>query len=214
MLAVLLTLTVVVPQLLPSPVAGEQPVVTGTYPEDGDVLEEPPSRIRICFVDPVNIRDLTEGGDFGFTVTAPEGRALGLRIVFRGSGLGVDVFPGFTDGPTEGDWAVEWRVTDPDTLEPTAGTIDFAVEPGGSPVPEEPPVFCAGDTSMEEATPVDGEPSEAGDQGAKEDGDEGDEGSNTFLVVVIAAVAVAATVLGLVVLLARRRHKRRVSGDR
>lgn len=203
----LLTLAAGVLLLLRFPVAEAQPEVTATFPEDGDVLAEPPSRIRVCFASPVNIRDPGEGGDFGFTVTTPEGRNLGLRIVFQRNGLGVDVFPGVPDEPSEGEWGVDWRVTDPDTLEPTTGTINFTVGPDGSPVPEEPPISCAGGGPptpriSPDSTPTPGDAAEGGDEGD----DEGDDGTDVVLLALITAGAVGgAVVLGLILVLVRRR---------
>src|SRR3989304_1691614 len=80
--------------LLKLPVAQAQPEVIVTFPKDGEVLSGSPPMIRICFADPVNVRDPSDGGDFGFTVADPEGNSLGLRIVLKIDGLGVDLFPG------------------------------------------------------------------------------------------------------------------------
>ncbi len=36
------------------------------FPEDGDVLVEPPPIIHMWFASPVNVRDLHESGDFQY----------------------------------------------------------------------------------------------------------------------------------------------------
>ena len=190
--------------LLYSPVAEAQPEVTATYPADGDVLAKAPPIIRICFADSVNVRNLTEGGDFGFTVTAPEEKSLGLRIVFKIDGLGVDLFAGSSSVLAEGDWVVDWRVTDPETLDPATGTIRFTVGPEGDPVPEEPPISCTGGEPMGSSTPVDVTPDATEPD---EDGSESDGGTDTLRVAVIVAGAVGSVVLALILLLARGRKR-------
>jgi methionine-rich copper-binding protein CopC len=190
------------------PTAQAQPEVTATYPAEGDVLAKPPERIRICFADPVNIRDLGAGGDFGFTVVAPGERSLGLRIVFQVNGLGVDVLPGNSDQPTDGEWIVNWRVTDPDTLEPSEGTIKFTVGPDGSPAPQQLPVTCSlaqpsSPTAQASATPGTGEPADG------EDGADGtsDDGIDALVLALIIAGAVGGVAgLGIFLFLIRRRR--------
>ncbi len=119
-----------------------QPEVTFLFPSEGAVLSEPPALIRMCFASPINVQDLHAGGDFSFNVTMPNNIDLGLRIVFQRNGLGVGIEPGIPDDAPEGEWLFEWRVTDPDTLEPATGTLHFRVDPDGSPLPEEPPERC------------------------------------------------------------------------
>ncbi len=173
--------------LLQAPSADAQPEVTFMFPEEGAFLTEPPPIIRMCFADPVNINDPDKGGDFKFSVQTPEDRGLGLRIVFRPDGLGVDVHPGLQEEPIDGVWTFEWRVTEPETLEPTSGTVQFTVGPEGEPLPEETPGDC---TAAPEPTPA---------SSAEEDND----GSDTSLVIAILVIAV--TVGGILGLLAYRR---------
>lgn len=198
-----LMLTASVLPFLQPPDAGAQPEVTFISPEDGAVLAEPPRVIQICFASPVNIRDLDKGGDFRFGVLRPNGSGLGLRIVFQPDGFGVAIHPGLPEDPPEGEWTFEWRVTDPDTLEPATGTIHFTVSPAGSPVPEEPPPRCPSDGSptpppgaTPSPTPIAGE-------------DEADDDQDILLPAVIAAGSVLAiAVAGLVLYVVRRRSGR------
>jgi len=185
--------------LLWTPTADAQPEPTLVFPKDGDVLAEPPPIIRMCFDSPVNIQDLDAGGDFRFAVITPESRGLGLRIVFRPDGLGVDVHRGLPEGTLEGEWTFEWRVTDPETLEPAEGTVKFTVSPDGSPVPEEPPEPCVTDntpspspTSAPTATPA---------------ADEGNDGPDAIFLGLVIGVPIAAVALGLVLLLLIRRRR-------
>ena len=187
--------------LLKLPVAEAQPEVTAIFPKDGEVLSGPPPMIRICFADPVNVRDPDDGGDFGFKVEDPEGNSLGLRIVFKIGGLGVDLFPGHSIGPNEGEWHVEWHVTDPETLEPTDGELTFTVGPEGSPVPEEPPISCAAGEPADSGTPAAGRPD------VSEPDEDGSGGGGDTLLIVIVAGAVGGAALALLAYRARRRRR-------
>jgi hypothetical protein len=165
------------------------------YPEDGADVQAPPPILQICFAEPINILDLDKGGDFKFSVRTPEDQGLGLRIVFQPDGLGVGVHPGYPTPAPEGEWTFEWRVTEPETLEPATGTIRFTVSPDGSPLPNKPPAPCGG-TPFPDAT--DTPTNRAGD------GDDG--GLDTVMVIIIAIAALAGTaVLALVVSRLRRR---------
>ncbi len=158
---------------------------------------EPPPIIRVCFASPVNVRDLDAGGDFRFAVTTPEDRGLGLRIVFRPDGLGVDVHAGFPEDPLEGEWTFEWRVTDPETLEPAEGTVKFTVSPDGSPVPEEPPEPCVPDD-----TPS---PSPTSEPTATPTEDEDDNGPDPVFLGLVIGIPVVAAGVALFLLIRRRR---------
>jgi hypothetical protein len=175
--------------------AEAQPELILIYPEDGAVLNAPPTIIHMCFREPINILDLDKGGDFKFSVLTPDGRGLGLRIVFQPNGLGVDIHPGYPTPPLEGEWTYEWRVTEPETLEPASGTIKFTVSPDGSPIPEEPPVPCGQTPGPDdEATPTTSTPV-----------DEDDGGNDALLIAVLAVGAIGGAVaLGLLVWRLRR----------
>jgi len=183
--------------LLAKPYAVDaQPEVILVFPEEGDIMAEPPPIIRMCFARPINIRDLDDGGDFRFRVTTPEGRGLGLRIVFQTDGLGVDIHRGIPEGETEGEWTFEWRVTEPDTLEPAQGTLRFLVGPGGSPVPEEPPANCPSGnlTPVTGITPttVTASPTPPPDRDKAGDGQD-----DLLLALIIAGPVIGAAALGL-----------------
>lgn len=192
--------------------AGAQPEVSFMFPEDGAVLAEPPPIIQMCFASPVNIRDLDKGGDFRFSVLKPDGSGLGLRIVFQRDGLGVNVLPGLPDDPPQGEWTYEWRVTDPDTLEPTMGTIHYTVSPAGSPVPEleEPLPHCLSDGSPSPpGSTATQSPSDTPSptQSAGED-DSDDDQDILLLTLIITGAFLGAAVAGLGLYFVRRRSGR------
>ena len=174
-----------------------QPQVTYLFPNEGDVLAESPTLITMCFASPINILDLHAGGDFAFKVVTPGGTPLGLRIVFDSDGLGVAIIPGLPEDALEGEWLFEWRVTEPDTLEPATGSVEFTVGPDGSPPPE-PPETCR------EVTPVAGVTPTATAAGA---GEEDDDGLGTLAIILIAAASLvgAAAAAGVILYLIRRR---------
>ncbi|MDO8614841.1 MAG: hypothetical protein Q7T33_03770 [Dehalococcoidia bacterium] len=140
-LAVLLLVAVAGASQPPSAQA-QAPTVTYMSLQDGDVLAEPAVFIQMCFAQPVNIRDLDKGGDFKFEMLRPDQLGMGLQIVFQLDGFGVAVYPGSAGGETAGEWTFKWRLTNPDTLEPAEGTLQFTVDPGGQPVPKKTPPAC------------------------------------------------------------------------
>jgi len=77
-----LALSVGVALLLGARSAAAQPELVSNYPADGDVLNEPPAVLQLCFKEPVNILDLDKGGDFRFSVMTPAGQGLGLPYGF------------------------------------------------------------------------------------------------------------------------------------
>ena len=127
-----------------APSAAEEPEVTLIYPGEGAVLAERPPVIRMCFADPIDIRDLDAGGDFEFGVVSPDERRPGLRISFQPDGLGVDIFVGELEAVPEGEWTFGWLVLDAETGAAATGTTSFVVVAQGSPVPDEPPQACPG----------------------------------------------------------------------
>jgi hypothetical protein len=122
----------------------DAPVVTFQNPKPGDVISEPAFGLQMCFEKPVNILDLDKGGDFNFSLKPPEDFPLGLRIVFQPDGYGLTVYPNNNDAdPVEGEWALSYRLTAPDTLTPTEGETVYTVDPDGEPFPQVTPPPCA-----------------------------------------------------------------------
>ena len=195
----ILTLAIVASLLLWAPGASGQLEVTLIVPEDGAVLAEPPPLIHMCFGSPINILDLDKGGDFDFRVQRPDGRLLGLRIVFQFEGFGADVYPGIHGELMDGEWMLKWRVTDAETLEPTEGIVTYTVSPEGIPVSEEPPGPCPAINLTADTSPT----PDSGVTAGREDGDDGPD----FLLValVITSAAVGAAVIGLLLYLLRLR---------
>lgn len=208
-----LTLTAGVLLLLQPSDADAQPEVSFLYPEDGAVLAAPPPIIQMCFASPINILDLDKGGDFRFGVLRPNGRGLGLRIVFQPDGFGVNVLPGLPDDPPQGEWTFEWRVTDPDTLEPATGTVHYTVSPTGSPVPEpeEPLPRCSSDgspiTPDSTATPSPGDTPVPTPTTGEGDSDDDQDILLLALITTGAVLGVAVVGLGLYFI---RRHRGRL----
>jgi hypothetical protein len=67
-----LALIAVIWSLTQLPDVHAQTRVTLMFPEDGDVLVEPPPISHIWFASPVNVRDLHESGDFQYRVLTPD----------------------------------------------------------------------------------------------------------------------------------------------
>jgi hypothetical protein len=193
-----------------APAADAEPKVTYQFPDEGATFSEPPPIVRFCFAEPVNVRDLFAGGDFSFRVVKPDGSGLGLRIVFRPDGLGVDVHLGLRDvqpDSYQGEWQLVWRVTDaypgdraaptpPADLEATEGTLKFNVSPDGETPPETPediPEACgATDTPPADTT-----------------SDDGDDNTVLIIAVALGAAALALGGGGLFLLSRRRAASRR-----
>jgi len=129
----------------PSPLAGAQanaPELTFVFPQDGDVFGEPLKFIQMCFVEPINNKDLDKGGDFKFSLLPPGGPSLGMRIVFQPDARGLAIYPGDFESAQDGEWMFTWRVTDADSLEPQEGTIRYSVREGGNPPLQPTPEPC------------------------------------------------------------------------
>jgi methionine-rich copper-binding protein CopC len=183
--------------LLRPPGAHGQPEIKSMSPEDGAVLAEPPPVIHMCFGSPINIRDVEKGGDFHFFVERPDGRGIGLRIVFQPDGFGADIYPGIHGEKIEGTWTFDWRVTDAETQEPAEGTATFQVAAGGSPVLEKPAAPCPAVTPEASASPTPGQPLPGDEQGNDHD---------TLIVALIAGGAAATVaILGLLLYVLRLR---------
>ncbi len=125
--------------VLPASPAYAQIELTEVDPPDGAQLDAPPEMVHICFSEPVMIKD---PADFSFRYLVPDGRSLGLRIVFRPSGECVDVFPGIPDDSPEGRYTFEWQITAAEGGEEGSGTLYFQVGKGGTVVT---PVPAGGD---------------------------------------------------------------------
>lgn len=168
------------------------------FPAEGDELVAPPTIIHMCFANPVNNKDLDKGGDFSFDVREPDGRRLGLRIVFQPDGYGLEVHPGLHEDTPEGEWTFEWRVTDAETLEPATGTVKFTVSADGDPLPAEPLSRCpAGGEEPTFATPT---------STSVEDGGDGDDDQDIpLLALVTTGAVIVAAIVGLSLYLIRRR---------
>jgi hypothetical protein len=92
----------------------EGPVLVYQNINDGDVLDQLPLSIQLCFAAPINIKDLDKGGDFSFTVLQPDGIGLGHRDIFQPDGYGVAVQPGNPVGDdVTGEWTFRYRAGEP-----------------------------------------------------------------------------------------------------
>ncbi|HET9476413.1 MAG TPA: hypothetical protein VFP63_02890 [Dehalococcoidia bacterium] len=131
-----------------TPTLADEPEITYQYPEDGDVLKEPPFVLQMCFKEPVNVNDLDQGGDFSFRLLLPDNRGLGMRIVFQPDGYGVAIYAGLPDGEIpDGEWTWEYRLTDRvDTTDATEGVVKFEVNAAeGKEIVSETPPACLGE---------------------------------------------------------------------
>jgi len=105
-------------------------------PPDGARLDAPPDVVHLCFSQPVSI----EGSPaFDFSYQMPDGRSLGLRIVFQTDGECVNVFPGLPDERPAGEYTFEWKVTAAKGDEEGSGALRFQVGAGGTPAPSSSP---------------------------------------------------------------------------
>ena len=120
----------------------EGPVVVYQNIKDGDVLDQVPLSIQLCFAEPVNNKDLDKGGDFSFQVTQPDRVGLGHRDIFQVDGYGVAVQPGNPIGEATGEWTFTYRVTTPDAQHATTGTIKYTIDSNGEPAPSVSPPAC------------------------------------------------------------------------
>lgn len=124
--------------------------LTEADPSDGARLSAPPEVVHLCFSEPVNIKDSTA---FDFSYQMPEGRNLGLRIVFQTDGECVDVYPGLPGERPAGEYTFEWQVTAAEGDEEGSGTLRFQVGAGGTPAATPSP---AGGTATRDAGDSDG----------------------------------------------------------
>ena len=116
----------------PASPAYAQIELTEADPPDGARLDAPPDVVHLCFSEPVKIDDNTT---FDFSYQMPDGRNLGLRIVFQTDGECVDVYPGLPDERPAGEYTLEWQVTAAEGDEEGSGTLHFQVSAGGTATP-------------------------------------------------------------------------------
>ena len=126
--------------------------LTEADPPDGAKLDRPPEFVRLCFSQTVIIEDST---NFNFRYVLPDGRSLGLRIVFQPDGECVDVFPGMPDDYPAGKHTFRWQVTAAEGGEEGSGKLEFQITEGGTPEPSLSPTASA---TRVAATPEAGTP--------------------------------------------------------
>lgn len=132
----------------------EGPVLVYQNINDGDVLDQPPLSIQLCFAEPINNKDLDKGGDFSFEVVQPDGITLGHRDIFQPDGYGVAVQPGGPVGDDlTGEWTFRYRVTTPDAARATEGEFTYTVDPNGEPAPRVSPPACVPSGGTATASP-------------------------------------------------------------
>jgi methionine-rich copper-binding protein CopC len=178
---------------IPVPPAHAQVELTEANPPDGAQLERAPDVVHLCFSEPVNIDDTTT---FAFSYEMPEGRHLGLRIVFQPDGECADVYPGLPDERPAGDYTFEWQVTAAAGDEEGSGTLHFDVT-ASSTASESPSPTPGGITPAATASP----------EGGAETGDNGNGGGPDILflaLITIASVGGAAVLFTMGYLLRRR----------
>lgn len=156
--------------------------LTEADPPDGAHLDAPPDVVHLCFSQPVIIEDVTA---FGFDYLMPDGRSLGLRIVFRPDRQCVDIFPGLPDERPAGEYTFEWQVSAAEADEEGSGTLRFQVTAGSTPAPSPSPA--------PQETPPSLTPSPEASGGAVDAGDDGPD--ILFLALITTAAAGGAAVL-------------------
>jgi len=119
-LLVLVALATVMVAALPPATADAQFQVTEIDPPDGGELDVPPEFVHLCFSQAANVED---SESFNFDYQLPNGRRLGLRIVFRADGSCVAVYPGLPDDYPAGEHLFNWRVTAAAGGEETSGSL-------------------------------------------------------------------------------------------
>lgn len=189
----LLLLALAAALAFPAPPAYAQIELSEADPPDGARLNAPPDVVHLCFSEPVNVHDNT-AFDFGYQM--PDGRRLGLRIVFQPDGECVDVQPGLPDERPAGEYTFEWQVTAAEGDEEGSGTLRFEVSEGSTPAASLSP------TPAETPLPVTPSP-----EGGTETGDaDDDDGPDILFLALIttASVGGAAVLFTLGYLLRRR----------
>ena len=190
----------------------DEPVITFQFPEDGQVLAEPPIVLQMCFKEPVNVKDLPplDVGDFKFSVTRPDNVSLGMRIVFQPDGYGVAIYVGSAaTEPPEGEWLWTYRVVDAASGDPLEGEVRFTTNAAnGEEILQPTPPACLAEGATHRPTaPVAGEetpaPTPEPTTGSEGDGD--DDLSVSELALITIGIAAAAAVVGVAAYFFRRR---------
>jgi len=160
----------------PSNARADAPEIVFQFPEDGDVLNEPPLVLQMCFMKPVDVRDLPplDEGDFAFSLTRPDNVALGMRIVFQPDGYGVAIYPGTAEAePPEGEWVWTYRVVDRESGDPLDGEVRFIASAAtGEEILQPTPPACLAEGATNQATAPSGlteAPTEAARSGSGDD---------------------------------------------
>ena len=190
-------------------VHADEPEITFQYPKDGDVFLEPLLVIQVCFNEPIDVRDLPPGGEgeFSFDMDRPDGLGVGMRIVFQPNGYGVAVYPGIVSENTEGQWALNFKVRDAESLDTLNHTISWQVQSGGDPIVTPTPAVCP-TTGDPPTTPIDDPdttPVPNDDPDVSGDLDDDSDVDVTKLVLLTLGAAGGAGVLLLIGFLIRRR---------
>ena len=203
----------------PTPTQAKEPVITYQYPEEGDVLKERPFVLQMCFKEPVNVNDKDKGGDFDFRILPPDGKGLGIRIVFQPDGYGVALYPGpeAAGQVLEGEWTWKYRLTDKvQTSDAIEGEIKFSVSDreGQDTISATPPAcLAAGATPQPTLVPAGSpgvtntpaSPTETGEpNGVIDEGDDSDVDILRLALLTIGAAG-AAGVIALIGYLIRKR---------
>ncbi len=163
--------------------------LTEANPPDGAWLNAPPETVRLCFSQLIR-------GDFRIRYKLPNGSNLGLRIAFLPNGSCLDIQPTLPDDPPEGDYTLEWQVTEAEGGPGASGELRFRIDEGGSPPPS--PAPTPSETPPPATPPAGGDPDTAP---ADDDG-----GPDILLTALVttASVGGAAVLLTLGYLLRRR----------
>lgn len=187
--------------------SADEPEIILQFPQQGDVISEPPKVLQMCFKDPVNVKDLDKGGDFSFRVVRPDNIGLGMRIVFQPDGYGVAIYPGtaIPEEPPDGEWAWDFRVVDAATGDVREETVTFTVSTGeGKEILQTTPPAClAGGVTQPPVTSPGDAPSATSDDGQGVD-EESDVDISRLALLTIGAAG-GAGLIALVGFLIRRR---------
>ena len=190
-MALLFALAVVLHSLAGT--ARAQPKLTESNPKEGEALPKPPGTISLCFSEPVVSQD---SDTFRFSLRAPDGGGLGLRIVFQPLNKCAEVQHGHASGVERGVWTLEWQVTSLATGDPSSGTLHFSVAGGAGPTPVPTLTVTPSDASPSAGTATP-RPEPTVTPGPGSAGDDSDQDILTVALITTAAM-VGAAVLGLV----------------